>query len=238
MSIKHFYMLSFLFLPIISFAQNGGNFYTGLNLEPRVLISDQDPYEYTAIPSPSPLIGYGKNFKINESTFLELSVALKSFSFNHRFTYKDDENDIDYTAMPKTFTFPGYNFSAQLRKELWSNAFFLFGVNFEKMMSSSLTSHQAVNSTNSFIRSSRYELEAKGRALVSLTASASKVWWVNKQDTRPIELRISSFLRFSDYLEGEVISRYKTKSHNNEISTGRLGLVLTFHYYINKQFQE
>jgi hypothetical protein len=231
-------MLPFLFLTLNSFAQGGGNFYTGLNLEPRVLISDQDPYEYTAIPSPSPLIGYGKNFKINESTFLELSVALKSFSFNHRFTYKDDENDIDYIMRPGIFSFTGYNLSAQLRKELWSNTFFLFGISFEKILSSSLTYRQAVNSTNSFFRSSRYELEDRGRALVSLTASASKVWWVNKQNTRPIELRISSFLRFSDYLEGEVISRYKTQSHNNEISTGRLGLVLTFHYYINKQFQE
>lgn len=236
-----FLLAGFLFLfltPGEAKSQKGGYFKIGTSLEPRTFIPNQGPFEFTAYPAPSLSIGYGKVFQINNETFIDLSGSLKSFPFVQRFKYTDNESEeftsLDYSGL---MTFPGYEVSLTVKKELWLNTFFSFGVGVEKLLSAGYSSTHTISDDPDPVKAN-FDLTGRNAPLFSLNAAASKIWWVNEQNTRPIELRLHAFMRFRDHFKGQTISQYKSQKYTDDISTGRLGVMLTFHVYLNKQFQE
>lgn len=234
-------LTTFLLLCLLCYqsnAQKGGYFRFGTSIEPRTFIPNQGPFEFTAYPAPSLSIGYGKVFQINNETFIDLSGSLKSFPFAQRFKYTDDEGEeftsLDYSGL---MPFPGYEVSLTLKKELWANTFFSFGIGVEKLLSAGYSSTHTISDDPDPINAN-FDLRSRNAPLFFLNAAASKIWWVNEQNTRPIELELSSFLRFSDHFEGQATSTNKSQKYTDDISTGRLGVMLSFHVYLNKQIEE
>ncbi|MDR9399325.1 hypothetical protein [Salibacter sp.] len=231
------YLLIFFFYKSSLSQNNNSYLYVGLCSEPRVFINDQGPFQYSPLPLPTPVFGFGKNFKINNFTSFELSGALKSFSFSQKISYEIENKKFGTTQGAGLFFFSGYYLNLSLRKKLWSNTFLLFGIGVDEISSARYSYTHELTGVNYPVVTS-FEVSDINSANLSLNAAASKVWWVNEQNTRPIELRLHAFMRFRDHFKGQTISQYKSQKYTDDISTGRLGVMLTFHVYLNKQFQE